>query len=88
VGVIKKNADGSFSICTSRTFKGAGGYIASISVETIDCLFAASTAAIGIVTNPNGNPVHSEMFDRVTRFVVRYVKGLSLHTAAGVGYHK
>src|SRR5262249_3228627 len=52
-GTIVKNADGTFSVKTSRTFSGAGVVVATASVGTADGLFFSTTNLSATVTNKN-----------------------------------
>ena len=51
---VTKNADGSFSINTSRGFTAAGVVVASVSVGTSDGLFSGTASLTGTITNSNG----------------------------------
>jgi hypothetical protein len=52
-GTVVKNADGSFSVRTSRSFSAAGVMVASVSVGTLDGAFYATTSLIATITNKN-----------------------------------
>ncbi len=53
VGTVVKNADGTFSIKTSRGFTVAGVMVASVSVATLDGSFFATTSLTATITNKN-----------------------------------
>jgi hypothetical protein len=52
---IVKNADGSFSIQTSRSFTKAGVVLASVSIGTTDGLFSGTTSLTATITAPSTN---------------------------------
>ncbi len=52
---IVKNADGSFSINTSRNFTKAGVVLASVSIGTTDGLFFGTTSLTATITAPSTN---------------------------------
>lgn len=52
-GLVVRNADGTFSVRTTRAFSSMGVILATVSVATLDGVFFATTSLTATVTNKN-----------------------------------